>query len=213
MVRLPFISNFTDFDALADEPDVNVRYVTDAERSSAAPTAIVLPGTKSTIADLAWLRASGLAAARAGAAAAGTPVIGICGGYQMLGRRILDPEHVESDGRAVDGLGLLDVETTFAGDKRTVRVDGEVLASAGPARACSAAGRYAPARLRDPHGSHDARGAAPRHCCGCAAPTAPSTPTARSPCRRPDPGPSARGRSAAVTSTASSTIRRCAAPS
>ena len=96
VVRLPFISNYTDFDALADEPDVNVRYVTTpAELEGAA--AIVLPGTKSTIADLEWLRASGMAAAVLATAAAGTPVIGVCGGYQMLGRRIHDPEHVESD--------------------------------------------------------------------------------------------------------------------
>ncbi len=126
VVRLPFISNFTDFDALADEPDVNVRYVTrSAELEGAA--AIVLPGTKSTIADLAWLRESGLAAAVRAAAAAGTPLIGICGGYQMLGRRILDPGRVESDAEAVDGLGLLDAETTFVGEKRTVRVTGKLL--------------------------------------------------------------------------------------
>ena len=132
VVRLPFISNFTDFDALADEPDVNVRYVTaPAELADAA--AIVLPGTKSTIADLAWLRESGLAAAVLAQAAAGTPVIAICGGYQMLGRRIHDPAHVESGSETVDGLGLLDAETTFAGDKRTVRVDGELRAPAGAA--------------------------------------------------------------------------------
>jgi adenosylcobyric acid synthase len=131
VVRLPFISNFTDFDALADEPDVNVRYVTTpAELEGAA--AIVLPGTKSTIADLAWLRESGLAAAVQSQAAAGTPVIGICGGYQMLGRRIHDPEHVESEAESVDGLGLLDAETTFAADKRTVRVDGELLGGMNP---------------------------------------------------------------------------------
>ena len=134
VVRLPFISNFTDFDALADERDVNVRYVTTpAELEGAA--AIVLPGTKSTIADLAWLRQTGLAATVLTQAAAGTPVIGICGGYQMLGRRIHDPEHVESDAEAVDGLGLLDAETTFAADKRTVRVDGELLGGAAGAAA------------------------------------------------------------------------------
>jgi adenosylcobyric acid synthase len=126
VIRLPFISNFTDFDALADEPDVNVRYVTTpAELPGAA--AIVLPGTKSTIADLGWLRESGLAVAVKAAAAAGTPVLGICGGYQMLGRRIYDPEHVESEADLVDGLGLLDVETTFSAEKRTVRVEGELL--------------------------------------------------------------------------------------
>jgi adenosylcobyric acid synthase len=126
VVRLPFISNYTDFDALADEPDVNVRYVmTPGELDGVA--AIVLPGTKSTIADLAWLRESGLAAAVTEQAAAGTPVVGVCGGYQMLGRRIHDPDGVESDAGSVDGLGLLDAETTFAGDKRTVRVKGELL--------------------------------------------------------------------------------------
>jgi adenosylcobyric acid synthase len=126
VVRLPFISNFTDFDALADEPDVNIRYVTTPGELEGA-TAIVLPGTKSTVADLAWLRRSGLAAAVSAQAAAGTPVVGVCGGYQMLGRRIHDPDHVESDAATVEGLGLLDVVTTFAGDKRTVRVEGELL--------------------------------------------------------------------------------------
>jgi adenosylcobyric acid synthase len=125
VVRLPFISNYTDFDALADEPDVNVRYATTPGELEGA-AAIVLPGTKSTIADLAWLRSSGLATAVQERAAAGTPVIGVCGGYQMLGRRILDPERVESNAGSVDGLGLLDVETTFAGNKRTVRVEGEL---------------------------------------------------------------------------------------
>jgi adenosylcobyric acid synthase len=130
VVRLPFISNYTDFDALADEPDVNVRYAT-APGELGGASAVVLPGTKSTIADLEWLRTSGMAAAVLAQAAAGTPVIGVCGGYQMLGRRIHDPEHVESEAGTVDGLGLLDAETTFAGDKRTVRVDGELLASPG----------------------------------------------------------------------------------
>ena len=146
VVRLPYISNYTDFDALADEPDVNVRYATTpAELEGAA--AIVLPGTKSTIADLAWLRRSGLAAAVQAAAAAGTPVIGVCGGYQMLGRRIRDPERVESAEPEAPGLGLLDAETTFAADKRTVRVEGEVLAAAAPAPGAAAtpAGPLGPA--------------------------------------------------------------------
>ena len=129
VVRLPFISNYTDFDALADEPDVNVRYVTSPGGLDGA-AAIVLPGTKSTITDLEWLLASGMAAAVKTAAAAGTPLVGVCGGYQMLGRRIHDPEHVESEAASVDGLGLLDTQTTFAGDKRTVRVDGELLGGA-----------------------------------------------------------------------------------
>jgi adenosylcobyric acid synthase len=139
VVRLPFISNYTDFDALADEPDVNVRYATTPGELEGA-AAIVLPGTKSTVADLRWLRESGMAAAVLAQAAAGTPVVGVCGGYQMLGRRILDPDRIESDAGAVDGLGLLDVETTFAGDKRTVRVEGELLGDAG----ASASGPVSP---------------------------------------------------------------------
>jgi adenosylcobyric acid synthase len=142
VVRLPYISNFTDFDALAEEPDVDVRYVTSPAELDGAAT-IVLPGTKSTIADLAWLRETGLAAALTARAAAGTPVIGICGGYQMLGRRIRDPEHVESGADSVDGLGLLDAETTFTADKRTIRVDGELLGAAAPGGAPPAAGAAA----------------------------------------------------------------------
>ena len=130
VVRLPFISNSTDVDALAGEPDVDVRFVSSpAELEGAA--AVVLPGTKSTIADLAWLRERGLAEAVRAEAAAGTPVIGVCGGYQMLGRRILDPERVEADAGGVDGLGLLDAETTFAARKRTVRAEGELLDPSG----------------------------------------------------------------------------------
>ena len=126
VIRLPFISNFTDFDTLADEDDVSVRFVTSVAELG-TPQVIVLPGTKSTIADLAWLRASGLAAAIGERVAAGTQLVGICGGYQMLGQRILDPGHVESAEDEVAGLGLLDTVTTFAGEKRTVRVQGELL--------------------------------------------------------------------------------------
>ena len=126
VVHLPYLSNTTDVDALATEADVDVRFVESPDELTDA-AAIVLPGTKCTIADLGWLRRTGLAAAVAAAAAAGTPVVGICGGFQMLGRRILDPAHVESPSDGVDGLGLLDAETTFVGEKRTVRVAGEVL--------------------------------------------------------------------------------------
>ncbi len=132
VVRLPYLSNSTDTDALAAEPDVDVRFVSSPDELAKA-AAIVVPGTKSTIADLAWLRERGLDDAVKEAAAAGTPVVGICGGYQMLGRRIIDPEHVESAALAVDGLGLLDAETTFAAGKRTVRTEGELIGrDAGP---------------------------------------------------------------------------------
>ena len=139
VLRLPFISNATDVDALAAEPDVDLRFVSDPDQLEGA-AAIVVPGTKSTIADLAWLRRRGLADAVRTAASAGTPVIGICGGYQMLGRRILDPGGVESAEPAVDGLGLLDAVTTFTTGKRTVRAEGELL------------GRVAGGRLATDHG-------------------------------------------------------------
>ena len=136
VVRLPYLSNTTDFEALAVEPDVAVDFVSSPAGLRGA-AAIVLPGTKSTVADLAWLRERGLAAALAQAVAAGVPAIGICGGYQMLGRRILDPDGIESGVGETAGLGLLDVETTFGGEKRTVRVVGEAsgaaLAGAGTA--------------------------------------------------------------------------------
>jgi adenosylcobyric acid synthase len=109
-VRLPRISNSTDVDALACEPGVTVRYVTEPSRLADADL-VVLPGSKSTVADLAWLQRSGLAAAMAAHATAGRPVFGICGGYQMLGRRILD--EVESGAGEVAGLGLLDLDVVF----------------------------------------------------------------------------------------------------
>ena len=126
VIRLPFISNFPDADALAAEPDVDVRFV-DSREGLEGAAAIVLPGSKSTISDLEWLRRRGLADAVQAAATAGTPVVGLCGGYQMLGRRLLDPHHVESELDAVDGLGLLDAVTTFSAAKRTLRVTGEVM--------------------------------------------------------------------------------------
>ena len=129
VIRLPFISNFTDFDALADEEDVAVRYATVPEELAGAD-AVILPGTKSTMDDLRWLRDSGMAAVLPALLAAGTPLIGICGGYQMLGQRIYDPQHVESSLEEADGLGLLDIDTTFAGDKRTIRTEGHTTGAA-----------------------------------------------------------------------------------
>jgi adenosylcobyric acid synthase len=131
VVRLPRISNFDDFEPLAREPGVHVRFArTPAEL--AAADAIVLPGSKSTIADLQWLRARGLASAISAAAGEGRAVIGVCGGYQMLGHAIRDPEHVESQADTTPGLGLLPVVTTFAATKTTVRVRAAVTADAGP---------------------------------------------------------------------------------
>jgi len=117
VVRLPRISNFTDVDALGVEPGVDVVFAADP-RGLAGADLVVLPGTRATLEDLAWLRSRGLDRAVLDHAAAGRPVLGICGGFQMLGRRILDPAGVEGVAGADEaGLGLLDVTTTFAADK------------------------------------------------------------------------------------------------
>jgi adenosylcobyric acid synthase len=115
-VRFPRLANFTDLDALAIEPGVGVRLVEDGA-TFGDPDLVLLPGTKATVADLAWLRGRGLDASIARAAARGATIIGVCGGYQMLGRRIVD--HVESGAGTVDGLGWLDATTMFHADKVT----------------------------------------------------------------------------------------------
>ncbi|MFB1296249.1 cobyric acid synthase [Mycobacterium sp. pW049] len=116
VVRLPRISNFTDVDALGLEPGLDVVF---ASHPSAVADAdlLVLPGTRATISDLAWLRSRGLDRAVLAHAAAGKPVLGICGGFQILGRTIRDPHGVEGRPAEVDGLGLLDVETNFIAEK------------------------------------------------------------------------------------------------
>jgi adenosylcobyric acid synthase len=121
VVRLPRISNFDDFAPLEHEPDVVVRFV---ERPADVEGAdlVILPGSKTTVADLTWLRGSGLAAAVAARAARGAPVLGVCGGCQMLGEEILDPEGMESTSPTTPGLGLLPVRTRFARPKVTAQV-------------------------------------------------------------------------------------------
>jgi adenosylcobyric acid synthase len=125
VVQLARISNFDELEPLAAEPGVSVRLVSDPERLG-RPDLVVLPGSKTTVADLGRLRESGLAAALLAARTAGTAVLGICGGYQMLGREIRDPARVESATGAA-GLGLLPVDTTFAPVKVTSRRRGRVL--------------------------------------------------------------------------------------
>jgi adenosylcobyric acid synthase len=121
VIRLPRISNFTDVDALALEPGVAVRYADSPDEIAEADLA-VLPGTRATVADLGWLRDRGLDVALARRAAAGQPVLGICGGYQMLGAQIRDG--VESAAGTVEGLRLLPVRTTFAAVKALGRPSG-----------------------------------------------------------------------------------------
>src|SRR5437867_2354818 len=115
-------------------PGVRLRFVT-TEAALRAADLVVLPGSKSTIADLAWLRATGLGAAVVAAAAAGRPVLGVCGGFQMLGEALRDPERVESEREAAAGLGLLPVTTTFAREKTTARVRAHATRSGPFARA------------------------------------------------------------------------------
>ncbi len=124
VIRLPRISNFTDFAPFERFENVSVRYV---EKVSDLhdPDMIMLPGTKSTIADLKWLRESGLEAAILKAASTGTPIFGICGGYQMLGRSVSDPEQVEAAGISeISGMNLLDMDTLFRGEKVQTQTEG-----------------------------------------------------------------------------------------
>jgi adenosylcobyric acid synthase len=118
IVKLPRLSNFDEFEPLTRVPSLSLRW---AERPADLDGAalVVVPGTKCTVADLGWLRKSGLGGALLARAAAGQPILGICGGYQMLGERILDPDAVESPDPDVAGLGLLPVVTRFARDKVT----------------------------------------------------------------------------------------------
>jgi adenosylcobyric acid synthase len=127
VVRLPRISNFTDVDALCLEPQVDVAFV-DHPRALHSADVVVLPGTRATLADLRWLRLRGLDTAIQAHAAAGGVVLGICGGLQMVGRQVTDPMGVEGEpGARADGLGLLDVRTTFTTEKVLGRPTGHAL--------------------------------------------------------------------------------------
>jgi adenosylcobyric acid synthase len=132
VIRLPKISNFDDFDPLKAEPGVQVRFVERVEELG-QPAAIVLPGTKMTLAGLDWLVKTGLAEGIVAAAQANTAIVGICGGYQILGRTLRDPDGVEAEpGAQAAGLNLLPLETVFVGNKRTVQVQATLHSHAGP---------------------------------------------------------------------------------
>ena len=126
VLALPRIANFDDFDALRAEPDVHIRHIDSIEKLG-TPDAIIIPGTKSTMADINWLRETGLADAVIEFAKNGGEVVGICGGYQMLGQSIHDPHHVESKNDSKDGLGLLPTITTFTQTKATYQVRARIL--------------------------------------------------------------------------------------
>ena len=129
VLRLPHISNFTDFMPLEQHPLLGVRYVQNA-RQLGTPDCVILPGTKNTVEDLLWLRQSGLEAAVLKLAAAGVPVLGVCGGYQMLGQWLDDTAGTESGrSQTVRGLGLLPTRTVFTGEKRRAQVTARVTAA------------------------------------------------------------------------------------
>ena len=135
VIRVPRISNFTDFNPFESVEGVSLRYVQHVSELK-NPDMIILPGTKNTMEDLLWMRENGLEAAVLKAAAAGCIVFGICGGYQMLGDTLSDPYHVEAGGK-IRGMGLLPMDTVFASKKTRTRVTGEFLPMPGTFAALS----------------------------------------------------------------------------
>jgi adenosylcobyric acid synthase len=130
VVRLRYISNFTDFDPFLYEPDVELAYSlrdTDIEHADL----VVIPGSKNTVQDLLFLREAGIEASIKRAAGKGIPIVGICGGYQMLGKTIRDPYGIESIQQEIEGLGLLDVETVLEKGKVTAQVEAVSIADCG----------------------------------------------------------------------------------
>ena len=125
VIRLPRISNFTDFTPLESHPSLGVRYVDRPDRLG-VPDLVILPGTKSTMADLLWLRESGLEAAVRKLASRGTPILGVCGGYQMLGEEIMDLHGAEGALPTLRGMGLLPCRTAFEPEKTRTRVRARV---------------------------------------------------------------------------------------
>lgn len=131
VVTLPRIANFTDYHVLAEEEGVSLRF-TDRPAEIGSPHVIILPGTKNTLADLVFLRESGLAEKITAAHRQGSYVVGVCGGYQMLGQRITDRSGSDGTGGDGQGLGLLSVETEFYPEKTTIRVTGKTVPDGEP---------------------------------------------------------------------------------
>ncbi|MDH5299536.1 MAG: cobyric acid synthase, partial [Desulfobulbaceae bacterium] len=129
LIDLPHISNFTDVEPFLAEPDVHLTIVRKAEELG-EPDAVILPGSKNVISDLTWLRDSGMGERVRQLAAHGkAEIVGICGGFQMLGRSIADPHHIESAGETLEGLGLLEMATVLEQEKTLIRQNGVHLAS------------------------------------------------------------------------------------
>jgi adenosylcobyric acid synthase len=126
IARLQYISNFTDFDPFYHEPDVEIFYSAHASDIENADL-VIIPGTKNTVKDLLLLRERSVDTSIKNAYRKGIMIMGMCGGYQMLGRKIIDPHGVESSHSEIEGIGLLDIETVFGKEKRTCRVEAEVV--------------------------------------------------------------------------------------
>lgn len=125
IIRLPRISNFTDFSPLEEHPAIGIRYVRNTEELG-QPDLIIVPGTKSTMDDLIWMRESGLEAMVLKCHSAGTPVVGVCGGYQILGEQLDDPEHTDGNIDSLRGMGLLPIHTVFTTEKTRTNMKAEV---------------------------------------------------------------------------------------
>lgn len=126
VIKLPRISNFTDFNIFTHEKDVRVRYI-DTAKDIGKPDLLIIPGTKNTIGDLMFLGETGISKEIIKLSKQGAMIVGICGGYQMLGRQINDPHHVESPRDTIAGLGLLNTVTTFAREKQTHQIKAHML--------------------------------------------------------------------------------------
>lgn len=126
IVSYPHVSNFDDFDVFKFEKNINVRFVKRIEEFG-KPDIVILPGSKNTISDLIWLRKTGLADLVLGHAKSGKDVVGICGGYQMLGKSLCDEYGIEGGIRQIEGLGLLDIVTHFEKQKSTFQVKAKVV--------------------------------------------------------------------------------------
>jgi len=129
VVRLKYISNFTDFDPLACEPGVEVVYSQNTADIENADM-VIIPGSKNTVKDLLLLKERRLDESIKRAFKKGIAVMGMCGGYQMLGKKIFDPHGVESPHREVGGIGLLNIETEFQKEKTTCQAEAELLGNA-----------------------------------------------------------------------------------
>ena len=129
---LPRIANFDDFDPLANEPDVELIFVAPGEPLPAPCDLVILPGSKATIADLAAFRDNGWHIDLAAHSRRGGRILGICGGLQMLGKSIADPDGMEGPPQTVEGLGLLDIETVLTGDKSLTAVSGQSISGGYP---------------------------------------------------------------------------------